>query len=392
MMRSIFARLSKSHYFPNWLKTSAIQQGGMLIITSCVSIILMSSITISYVDYHLDELNDEIEQKIEAFMKGEASEIDDDPIDEDDVITILEAGFTLSGLLVLILSTAVIIYTTRMNQSQIEGIEKVLHDAAAGNLSARTNESIMENDLSRIGYAIDEMLSQLQGAVASMNDISANIAHELKTPITRLQHNLQSLKETGNYQELQKDELNIRLSQAINESARLATIFDALLRISQIESGHRRQRFASLNITSVLATIADIYTDVAEDAGLSLQVHNSNVPIYLLGDQELLIQALANLIENALRYCPEGSQINLSCQAFESELIITVEDNGQGISDSEKTRVFERLYRGNKARNDEGLGLGLSLVKAVTELHHGHISLFDCHPGLGIKITLPLRG
>ncbi|GIU51857.1 hypothetical protein TUM4438_42920 [Shewanella sairae] len=364
----------------------------MLIITSCVSIILMSSITISYVDYHLDELNDEIEQKIEAFMKGEASEIDDDPIDEDDVITILEAGFTLSGLLVLILSTAVIIYTTRMNQSQIEGIEKVLHDAAAGNLSARTNESIMENDLSRIGYAIDEMLSQLQGAVASMNDISANIAHELKTPITRLQHNLQSLKETGNYQELQKDELNIRLSQAINESARLATIFDALLRISQIESGHRRQRFASLNITSVLATIADIYTDVAEDAGLSLQVHNSNVPIYLLGDQELLIQALANLIENALRYCPEGSQINLSCQAFESELIITVEDNGQGISDSEKTRVFERLYRGNKARNDEGLGLGLSLVKAVTELHHGHISLFDCHPGLGIKITLPLRG
>lgn len=391
-MRSIFARLSKSHYFPNWLKTSAIQQGGMLIITSCVSIILMSSITISYVDYHLDELNDEIEQKIEAFMKGEASEIDDDPIDEDDVITILEAGFTLSGLLVLILSTAVIIYTTRMNQSQIEGIEKVLHDAAAGNLSARTNESIMENDLSRIGYAIDEMLSQLQGAVASMNDISANIAHELKTPITRLQHNLQSLKETGNYQELQKDELNIRLSQAINESARLATIFDALLRISQIESGHRRQRFASLNITSVLATIADIYTDVAEDAGLSLQVHNSNVPIYLLGDQELLIQALANLIENALRYCPEGSQINLSCQAFESELIITVEDNGQGISDSEKTRVFERLYRGNKARNDEGLGLGLSLVKAVTELHHGHISLFDCHPGLGIKITLPLRG
>lgn len=392
MMRSILARLSKSNYFPDWLKTSAIQQGGMLIITSCVSIILMSSITISYVDYHLDELNDEIEQKIEAFMKGEANEIDDDPIDEDDVITILEAGFTLSGFLVLILSTAVIIYTTRMNQSQIEGIEKVLHDAAAGNLSARTNESIMENDLSRIGYAIDEMLSQLQGAVASMNDISANIAHELKTPITRLQHNLQSLKETGNYQELQKDELNIRLSQAINESARLATIFDALLRISQIESGHRRQRFASLNITSVLATIADIYTDVAEDAGLSLQVHNSNVPLYLLGDQELLIQALANLIENALRYCPEGSQINLSCQTFESELIIIVEDNGHGVNDNEKTRVFERLYRGNKARNDEGLGLGLSLVKAVTELHHGHISLFDCHPGLGVKITLPLRG
>lgn len=390
-MRSIFARLSQSHYFPDWLKTSAMQQGGMLIITSCISIILMSSLTISYVDYHLDELNDEIEQNIEAFMKGETSEIDDEPIDEDDIITVLEVGFALSGILVLIISTVVIIYTTRMNQSQIEGIERVLHAAAAGNLSARTNESMQENDLSRIGYAIDEMLSQLQGAVASMNDISANIAHELKTPITRLQHNLQSLEEAGYSKELQTEQFNKLLSQTIKESSRLASIFDALLRISQIESGHRRQRFASLNITSLLATIADIYIDVAEDTGMILQVHNSAGQLHLLGDQELLMQALANLIENALRYCPKGSQINLSCHVFESELLITVKDNGHGISDSEKKRVFERLYRGNKARNDGGLGLGLSLVKAVTELHHGDISLFDCHPGLGVKITLPLR-
>lgn len=390
-MHSVFLKLARSHYFPNWLRTSAMQQGGMLIITSFVSLILMSSITISYVDYHLDGLNDEIEENIKAFMKGETNEIDDDPIDEDDIIMVLQAGFAISGILVLIFSTMVIIYTTRMNQSKIERIELVLLDAAAGNLSARTNGSIHGNDLARIGYSIDEMLSLLQGAVASMNDISANIAHELKTPITRLQHNLQSLQETGRSQELQNDEFNRLLSQAIKESGRLATIFDALLRISQIESGNRRQRFASLNISGVLATIADIYTDVAEDVGMNLQVHYLKNPVYLLGDQELLTQALANLIENALRYCPEGSQINLSCQLTDSELIITVKDNGHGVSNSEKKRVFERLYRGNKARNDEGLGLGLSLVKAVTELHHGDIGLFDCHPGLGVKITLPLR-
>ena len=223
-----------------------------------------------------------------------------------------------------------------------------------------------------------------------MSDISANIAHELKTPITRLQHNLLTLKEIADTHNIHVcDGFNEQLELSLKESCRLANIFDALLRISQIESGSRRQRFESMDVVEVLNTITEIYTDVAEDAGMMLRGNYPMTPALIRGDRELLTQQFANLVENALRYCPGGSDIYLSCHTEQTSVIITVADNGPGINDEEKCRVFERLYRTNKSRNDGGLGLGLSLVKAVTELHHGDVRLYDCHPGLGVEIKLP---
>ncbi|WP_434145717.1 hypothetical protein [Photobacterium leiognathi] len=130
-----------------WLRRSAIQQGAMFVTVSIVSLLLISSITISYVDYHLDEVNDEIEQSIEAFMYGTTTDIDKEPIDEDDVIDALVTGFTLSGLLVVLLSAVIVAYMSKRNQEKIDCIERVLKLAAEGNLSARTAVSRQDNDL-----------------------------------------------------------------------------------------------------------------------------------------------------------------------------------------------------------------------------------------------------
>ena len=161
LIHSLRDLVQQAFPFPARLRSSAIQQGLMLFMVSVVSLVLMSSITITYVDYHLDELNDGIEDNIEAFMKGEVTEIDDEAIDEDAIITVLVTGFILSGILVAIFSTGIVIYMVRVNQLQIGRIEEVLHAAANGELSTRTLMPQQGNDLARIGHAVDEMLSRL---------------------------------------------------------------------------------------------------------------------------------------------------------------------------------------------------------------------------------------
>ncbi|MEC6798953.1 HAMP domain-containing sensor histidine kinase [Photobacterium sp. S4TG1] len=387
-MHPFITQLQQRLPTPVWLRSSAMQQGLMFIMVSVVSLILMSSLTIAYVDYHLDEVNNNIEHNVEAFMLGTTTEINKEPIDEDDVIDVLATGFILSGILVILCSSAIVIYMTRRNQAKIDRIETVLRAAADGELSARTMMSSQTNDLTRIGSTVDEMLSRLQSVVAAMSDISSNIAHELKTPITRLQYNLQTLSEMADaHGDKLDDDFSEQLQLSLKESNRLANIFDALLRISQIESGNRRQRFETINVVDLVHTIAEIYTDVAEDADMSLVLDAQKEPIFIQGDKELLIQQFANLVENSLRYCPQASQLILSCHTEQDDnVVITMADNGPGIDDQEKQRVFERLYRINKSRNDGGLGIGLTLVKAVTDLHQGEIKLYDCHPGLGVEI------
>ncbi|WP_318468377.1 sensor histidine kinase [Photobacterium leiognathi] len=360
----------------------------MFITVSIISLLLVSSITVSYVDYHLGEVNDEIKQNIEAFMHGTAIEIDKEPIDENDVIDTLVTGFILSGLLVVLLSGVIVANISKRNQEKIDCIERVLKSAAEGNLSARTAVSRQDNDLDRIGCSVDDMLSQLQNVVAAMSDISTNIAHELKTPITRLQYHLLKLdnilinKKVNN-----KCCPSEQLALALKESSRLAEIFNVLLRISQIESGVRKQQFKPIDVAAIIGSIADIYVNVADDAGMTLSVNEPKLPILLQGDSELIIQQLANLVENSLRYCPRGSELFLSFHQGKGCVFFIMEDNGPGISEQEKERVFER--RINKARNDGGIGMGLSLVKAVAELHKGEVKLYDCNPGLRVEICYP---
>ncbi|MBW8185968.1 HAMP domain-containing histidine kinase [Shewanella sp. NR704-98] len=377
---------------PLWMKSSATQQGVMFAVVSLFSLVLMASVTIAYVDYELGKQNSEIVKESKQRTTGDKHDIDDDPIEDDDIIAVLISGFILAGVLVSLFTIAIVVAMSRLSQHRISRIEQVLNAAADGDLSARTGEKNTYNDLARISVSVDEMLSRLEGSVAAMSDISANIAHELKTPITRLRHNLLTLRDEAETAPIAHSQnFMSELDHALSDSQRLAAIFDALLRITQIESGARRSRFTETDLTQIVDTVAEIYVDVAEDAGMQLLVHKAQSPLLIQGDRELLIQQAANLIENALRYCASGSVIRLSCGADNNHSLVwlKVEDNGLGIAEAERERVFERLYRVDKSRTDGGLGLGLSLAKAVAGLHHGTIALHDCKPGLGVMVSIP---
>ncbi|MFS1876577.1 sensor histidine kinase [Enterovibrio norvegicus] len=396
MLREAWLRKFSLHrmlnHLPTKLKSSAIQQGIMFGLVSVFSLVLMATVTILYVDYELSKQNQEIVKESKQLAIGVEHDIDEDPIEDDEILAVLTSGFILAGVLVSIFTTAIVIGMSRLSQQRISRIEQVLSAAAEGDLSARTGEIHTYNDLARISVSVDEMLSRLEGSVAAMSDISANIAHELKTPITRLRHNLLTLRQDVDDSENGMGENQIaELDQALVDSQRLASIFDALLRITQIESGARRSRFTDTDLTQIVDTVAEIYVDVAEDAEMQLVVKKPSQPLMIQGDRELLIQQVANLIENALRYCPAGSKIRLSCglDTENNDVWLRVEDNGPGIPDSEMERVFERLYRVDKSRTDGGLGLGLSLAKAVAGLHHGTIRLHDSQPGLGVTVSMP---
>jgi signal transduction histidine kinase len=377
---------------PLWMKSSATQQGVMFVLVSLFSLVLMASVTILYVDYELGQQNSEIVKESKQRATGDKHDIDEDPIEDDDIIAVLTTGFILAGVLVSLFTIAIVVAMSRLSQQRISRIEQVLNAAADGDLSARTGEKNTYNDLARISVSVDEMLCRLEGSVTAMSDISSNIAHELKTPITRLRHNLLTLRDEADASPAAHSQSFMNeLGQALADSQRLASIFDALLRITQIESGARRSRFTKTDLTQIVDTVAEIYVDVAEDAAMQLLVHKAQSPLLIQGDRELLIQQIANLIENALRYCSAGSVIKLSCGADDKASLVwlKVEDNGLGIAEVERERVFERLYRVDKSRTDGGLGLGLSLAKAIAGLHHGTIALHDCKPGLGVMITMP---
>ncbi len=392
MLRNKMSLHSMINRLPLWMKSSATQQGVMFVLVSLFSLVLMASVTILYVDYELGQQNSEIVKESKQRAAGDKHDIDEDPIEDDDIIAVLTTGFILAGVLVSLFTIAIVVAMGRLSQQRISRIEQVLNAAADGDLSARTGEKNTYNDLARISVSVDEMLSRLEGSVAAMSDISSNIAHELKTPITRLRHNLLTLRDEADASSTAHSQSFMNeLDHALSDSQRLASIFDALLRITQIESGARRSRFTETDLTQIVDTVAEIYVDVAEDAGMQLLVHKAQSPLLIQGDRELLIQQIANLIENALRYCSAGSVIKLSCGADDKASLVwlKVEDNGLGIAEAERERVFERLYRVDKSRTDGGLGLGLSLAKAVAGLHHGTITLQDCEPGLGVMISIP---
>ncbi len=290
------------------------------------------------------------------------------------------AGFGISLFLTLFVA---FLSAYRVNM-RIKRIESGLIQASQGDLSIRIPEGTSEDDINLITQKINRMLEQLQATVESLRQVSADMAHELKTPLQRLYQELEELAEQS---DLPKQSA-VRVNKAFKEANTLIETFQALLRISQLESGERRQGFKDLNVTHLLTNIAEIYAPVAEDEGhqLSLDLAIAD-DLTIYGDFGLLTQLLANLIENSVTHCKTPCKINLGAKQEGKNLIISVTDTGPGIPSAEREKVFERLYRLEKSRTTAGTGLGLSLVKAIADLHGCQITLEDHQPGLGVFLS-----
>jgi signal transduction histidine kinase len=214
--------------------------------------------------------------------------------------------------------------------------------------------------------------------------VSNAIAHDLRTPITRARTRLEDAAlhaETA-------DDLRAAIERATLDLDGIVAVFQALLRIAEIEAGSRRSSFARLDLVPLLAEVADIYGALAEDRGIVLQVETPvAVPAY--GDKAMIQQAIANLVDNAVKFSPPGGTVRLSA-SVSSMVFLVVSDEGPGIAAGERERATDRFYRGEQARSTPGSGLGLSLVLAVAHLHGGELRLEDNEPGLRAVMTLPL--
>ena len=301
--------------------------------------------------------------------------------DLDDLAEISRSAFVWSALGVLLAVIGVGALLATRIQARITEVEAVLLRVAHGDLTARLTLSRANSDLDQISFAINTALARLGSLVEAVRQVSADIAHDLRSPLNRLRIRIEAAAEA----EAKGLPVAADLAAAIAESDAISQTFAALLRIAQIEAGTSRQKFTPLDLSAVMEAVAEVYTEVAEDAGMTLTCQTAG-PTMIEGDKDLLTQAFANLIENALRHCPPGTRISCSVARDGPQVTAIIRDTGPGIPEAESENVLRRLYRLEKSRTTEGSGLGLALVKAVADLHHAALSLTDARPGLRVSL------
>jgi signal transduction histidine kinase len=260
----------------------------------------------------------------------------------------------------------------------------------AGDLSGRLEVAGTGDEFDRLADSLNAMLERIEFLLHSLKDVSDNIAHDLKTPLTRLRNRV----ETALAGPTDVEAYRKALEATIEESDQLIRTFNALLMIARTEAGSPDGAMKEVDICSIVRDVTELYEPVAEEQGAELSVSVAG-PVTLKASRELLGQALANLIDNALKYALPGDDrrlmIKVSAFSDAGQLVLKVADNGIGVPAADRERVLQRFVRLEESRSQPGSGLGLSLVAAVARLHHGTIELGDNRPGLVVVMRLPIE-
>jgi signal transduction histidine kinase len=250
-----------------------------------------------------------------------------------------------------------------------------------GNLSQRIPVGRQRDDFAQLAGLLNTMLDRIEDQMSSVRRVADNLAHDLRTPLTRLRNRIESLRE-------QPTVSAETVEQLTTEADNLLGVFSALLHIANVEQGRRSLDFAPVKLDALLADLADVYEPLATEKGQRCEV--SSVPVTIAGERHLLFQALANLVDNAIKFSPPGARISVAMERSGGEVRLVVTDTGPGIPAGMEERVFERFFRLEQSRHTPGNGLGLSLARAVVQLHGGRIALEPNQPGLRVVITLPV--
>jgi signal transduction histidine kinase len=288
-----------------------------------------------------------------------------------------------SVLLVAGLAGAGAYVVRRLFRRMVAEVSATAEAIAGGDLTPRVRRSGRGDEFDRMAESINTMLERIARLMDGVRQVSNAIAHDLRTPITRARARLEDAAEHAG----SEADLRAAIERAVADLDGVTAVFQALLRIAEIEAGARRSAFADVDLGPLLADIAELYGALAEERGLTLKLVVPDT-LSVLGDRELIQQAVANLLDNAIKFSPPGSLIRLSAVPDGRQLRIEVADQGPGIPEADRSRAADRFFRGEQARNTPGSGLGLALVQAVAMLHDGALLLEDAAPGLRAVLTL----
>ncbi|HEY5797091.1 MAG TPA: ATP-binding protein, partial [Bosea sp. (in: a-proteobacteria)] len=297
------------------------------------------------------------------------------------------AGWSL--LLVFVLGCLASWFVARRVLKRIDDMTGTAQSIMAGDLKGRLAISGTGDELDRLALNLNAMLERIGELMAGMQQVSDNIAHDLKTPLTRLRNRAEEALRTAK----SPDELRAALDGSIDEADNLIRVFNALLMIARLETGRIQDSMDRLDLSEIVSGMAELYEPLAEEAGLSL-VTEVAPGLCVEGNRELIGQALANLIDNALKYGQPAEDVQalvtVAARQADGEVLLSVADHGPGIPEEDRARVLDRFVRLDASRSKPGFGLGLSLASGVVRLHGGQMRLEDNEPGLRVVIALPV--
>ncbi len=293
-----------------------------------------------------------------------------------------------SLLLVFVLGCLASWFVARRVLKRIDDMTGTAQSIMDGDLKGRLAISGTGDELDRLALNLNAMLDRIGELMAGMQQVSDNIAHDLKTPLTRLRNRAEEALRTA----ATPDELRAALDGSIDEADNLIRVFNALLMIARLETGRIQDSMDVLDLSEIVSGMAELYEPLAEEAGLSL-VTDVAPGLRVQGNRELIGQALANLIDNALKYGQPAengeSVVTVAARQVDGEVQLSVADHGPGIPKQDRGRVLDRFVRLDASRSKPGFGLGLSLAAGVVRLHAGQLRLEDNMPGLRVVIALP---
>jgi signal transduction histidine kinase len=267
---------------------------------------------------------------------------------------------------------------------RIETISRAARDIMAGDFSRRIPTHGTADELDHLVASLNAMLERNQLGMESVRQVSNDIAHDLRTPLTRLRQRLEVAQRRGRSVE----EWQRTADGCISDMDAILETFGALLRIAQIESGMPARRFAKVDLSELLRTVIELYEPMAKEKEQPFTADIAS-GLTVWGDRELLTQMISNVIENAMKHSPRGASIGLVTSESASTIVVAVNDSGPGIPSEQRARVFQRFHRLERSRSTPGNGLGLSLVEAIAALHQIGIELTNNTPGL--RVTLRFR-
>jgi signal transduction histidine kinase len=265
-------------------------------------------------------------------------------------------------------------------QKRVEEVNQRVQRIIAGDLRERLPHRNIDEPFSKLAVIVNGMLDEMETLIHALAGVGNDIAHDMRTPLTRARITL----ERGRTNATTLEQLQAVADKAIAGIDQSLAIITALLRLAEIENSRRSASFADVPLHDMLREVCDIYEPIAENKNITLQVGVTN-RFTVRGDRDLLIEAVANLVDNAIKFTPEGGRVDIELLRGGAETIVRVTDTGSGINEQEREAVLRRFYRSDKIRNTPGVGLGLNLVAAIVKLHGFRLAI---HPGPGCRVEI----